>query len=254
MVLKKIIIFLTIIILLFLFVKKPNVESPKNTTIGVANNNDSKILEDLTFGRNVIVVENVTNYKLDILENFDTNLTSGEINEKYNCKLLINGAMFNKSRKPIGLFYLNGKYYEKVNRVDFMDGVVVVDKSGKIGIEKLDNYKFNTDQLLAMQSGPLLLYKGSFETKDNLKNYGRRIMLGVDDKNEVYVIAIFDRGDFNTGPQYSEIKNILNFIKERRGITLQSVINLDGGDASLFINEKFSVKETTLAGSYFCFS
>ncbi|KKR11531.1 MAG: hypothetical protein UT39_C0006G0037 [Candidatus Woesebacteria bacterium GW2011_GWA1_39_21] len=214
---------------------------------------NTNTLDKYLIGDYVVVTRNVTDYKAKVIANFETQLTSSEIIGANQCQVLVNGGLFDEARKPLGLFYLDGKYLGKIKGSTFLNGVVSVDVTGKIDIQKISDSGLDKRKVLLMQAGPIFIYRSSYETPENLKNYGRRIILGKTRTNEVYVIAIFKYDDFGSGPQYTQVENILEALKSKRSIDLTDAVNLDGGNASVFIDDTFSIKESTIVGSFFCF-
>lgn len=200
-----------------------------------------------------VIVDNITTYKLTPVPNFEKEFTSLSIKEKYNCDVLVNGGFYDEQGKPLGTYFLNSKKYSEVKKNSFVNGIFSLDTNGQMEISKVDLFDFTKDYEFYMQSGPLYIISGTIASTDKGNTNARRIIIADDLNNNFYIIVIVDKNNFNSGPNISEASDILLKLKETLNLDIQSAINLDGGNASLFISENYSITESTFAGSFLCF-
>ena len=85
----------------------------------------------------------------------------------------------------------------------------------------------------------------------------RRIVIGKTQANEIYLLAITDEANVNSGPQLADLPTIFHELNQNPILNLKSkflnLINLDGGSASAFYAENgATLTELTSVGSFLC--
>ena len=212
------------------------------------------IKEEIIVGKYKIIVKNVSNYGVKILPNFKEKSTSDLIYEKYNCEILTNGGLYEESGNPLGLYYLDGVYFGNLKNSSIYNGILGLDKSGNYFIENIEKFDGNNDTKFLMQSGPLLIESGISRKVTLPQSHARRIIFAKGVGGEDYVVVLYGLDNYNDGPDFEEVNDILTSLQEKDGITLESALNLDGGNSSVFIDKDFSIKESAMVGSFMCFT
>lgn len=225
---------------------------PSLTPVGLVEKPESKDRE-IEIDGNRIIVTDVTGYKITEIPNFEIKETSDNIMGKYNCNVLINGGFYDTEYNPLGVYFLNGTMSGKIKKTSILNGILSVNSFGVFDISEIDTFDFNKEYQFYMQTGPIYYLMGKPYLNSINKNSGRRIIIAVDDNKNIYVIAMFDKNNYSMGPKYSEVSNYLYSFKEKMNLNIYNAVNLDGGNASLYIDKYYSIKESSLAGSFLCF-
>lgn len=210
--------------------------------------------EEIVIGKYKIIIRNVSNYSVKILPNFKEKSTSDLVYEKYNCEILINGGLYEESGNPLGLYYLDGVYFGNLKESSIYNGILELDKDGKYSIKTIDEYSKSEAYKFLMQSGPLLIDRGITQNTTLLQSHARRIIFAKGTSGEDYIIVLYGMDNYNDGPDFEEVDDILKSLPDQDGIILESALNLDGGNSSVFIDKDFSIKESAMVGSFMCFS
>lgn len=252
---KIILIFIFIFLTLFLLSAKSSKRDEKSEGNYSSDQEVEDIVETLEedFGKYRMLLVNLEKYSFTGIPNFDKSNSSESIIEKYKCKILINGAMYDKFENPLGLYYLNGFIRSDLNKSKIMNGIVSFTESSGFKIEPIEIFDPSKNYTFYMQTGPILIKNGVREVLQNNNNYARRIIFGRDSVNEFYAIAVFDKLNYGEGPNLSETADMIVSLKDRVSIEFEDVVNLDGGNASLFVTDNYSIKESAFSGSYLCF-
>ncbi len=210
--------------------------------------------EEIVIGKYKIIIRNVSNYGVIILPNFKEKSTSDLINEKYNCEILTNGGLYEESGNPLGLYYLDGVYFGKLKNSSIYNGMLELDKNSNFLIDSVNDLGKVEDYKFLMQSGPLLIDGGINKNTTLLHSHARRIIFAKGLSGEDYIVVLYGLNNYNDGPDFQEVNDILVSLEQKNGIVLESALNLDGGNASVFIDRDFSIKESSMVGSFICFT
>lgn len=250
-----------ILIITIFFVIFFNLNKSKNTgQEKVIQNEDmtTEILEnsadEFEINKYRVILKDVTNYKVEIFPNFNTNNTSQNILEKFGCDILVNGGLYEKDGNPLGLYYLNGKYYSKIKASNLYNGILALDDNNNWDILKTKDLQINEDKKYYMQSGPLFIINGILSDISSISSGARRIIFAKDDNYKDYIIIMTVIDNFNLGPELTEIPEILTILNDKHDKSIINAINLDGGNSSLYIDGNYYLKESVFAGSFICFS
>lgn len=185
-----------------------------------------------------------------LIPNFSQKLNSKEIMRINGCKDLINGGFYTQNDKPLGLFYTGGKKYGQVKNSRLLDGFISDPLNGFYEIT------FTQPELSrvswALQNGPVLIYDGTKTDLAIRDDYEARRSVAAVGKGSLYFLTVFTEISLNSGPLLADLPDVLEAISEKEGWDITSAINLDGGSASAFIMEDFSVPELKFIGSALC--
>ncbi len=212
----------------------------------------NKPLEFKVDDRNILVsfvkVEKIDNLKL--IANFSEKLTHTEAKEKYNCQTLVNGGFYTTDYKPTGMFISQYQQMQGFKKSALANGVLSVNDFATPRITP----SVPKDRLrIALQNGPLLI-ENDAEKKLAIKNDtpARRIVAAVTGTNELYFISLSETDSSFMGPKLIDTPTLLTRFEKEINIDIADAINLDGGNASVFISKETNLSSSTLVGSYFC--
>lgn len=143
--------------------------------------------------------------------------------------IVINGAYFLEDFSPAGFLVVNN---EKVGATLFdqdKSGLVVIE-NGKLSIRDLEMFPIQKTEKFeyAMQSFPFLIKNSKPAIASDSGKKAQRTAIGVDAKNNVYVLVVVDQ-------QIS----LYEFMKEiqKLPISFTAVLNLDGGPSTgIYVN------------------
>lgn len=196
--------------------------------------------------------------KISLIPNFKEKEAAFSIADKYGCKSLTNGGFYVQSTQdssystqnsPIGLFVTDSKKIGEFNQNSLFNGFFKISKNEVPLITTegtSDNFR------IALQSGPIL-FKNGFPTKLSILDDkpGRRIVVA-QGENKIYFIAFYNNNSVYLGPNLSDLPELLKMFAQKTKITIINALNLDGGAASAFHTDSFSLPELTPVGSFFC--
>jgi len=251
---KHILIFIILISIFLILVstfKKKNVNKPSNDDIGIQEGNigHSEISGDFVIDNMQIIWTIVNPNNIFLYPNFEERLTAEDAFIKHSCNALINGGFYTSDNKPIGLFVFDNNQISSFQKNSIFNGAFYIDKKSTAFIS--NNY--NNNSRLAIQSGPVYVLnneKQVLETES--KNKSRRMLLGILQDNSVILITIYKNDSVFIGPDFEETQSLLKIIELKLDNNILAAINLDGGTASAFYTNKYSLAELSFIGSYFC--
>lgn len=212
-------------------------------------------------GNHFELVHSENNYRINWAEvalprnilvgtNLEEKRTAKSLFEANQCSALINGGFYTENSDYIGLLYVDGKKLSNESKDSFFNGVFYITKSGEAGIGSGVPLAQIKD---AAQSGPLLVrYRDYQRLKIANDENKRRMVVAINDKNEVILLTIYDPVSVYLGPKLAEVPDILQKFAKEKEITIVDALNLDGGSASAFYTEGVALGEITHIGSYLC--
>ena len=186
--------------------------------------------------------------KLSLGLNLKEKVTGGELYEKNNCDVLVNGGFYSKEGEPIGLFVTEGKTVKRFQQNNLFNGVLGVNKNGQAEIAaKAGEYKE------AVQTGPLLVKDGTYREL-SIKNDEpeRRMVALITGEGKLLFLSFYNPASYYMGPNLEDVPGLLKSFENKTGIEVKDVINLDGGTASALYSEGISLTELRPIGSFFC--
>src|SRR5258708_6429637 len=137
--------------------QKPKAEDFSPTPIGINNS-----IEVDGFTVSWFEIDNIDNLKL--IPNFSEKLSSKEVIQKNNCKLLSNGPFYatnENGNHPLGLFITNGDRFYPWSENSLFDGILSINEMAIPRITRLvPEDKLN----IAIQADPILKENHSFQT------------------------------------------------------------------------------------------
>lgn len=215
---------------------------------------DAETFDEFTIDNLNVILQKISSYQVKVIPNFENKLTSDTVYKEQTCDILTNGGFYDQSNKPLGIFFLDGKQLGKIKSNSFLNGFLSINKSGKFYISKNDDFSPSENLYFYMQSGPLFRYAYTKTLLLNNNPGARRMLIAEDENGEWFIVVIYDQNNLNDGPEFIEMELIFAKISELNGINFKNILNLDGGNASLFINKDHYIKESSFAGSFFCFT
>lgn len=243
---------------LFIFIltssnSKPikQVENNSPTVTPTINLKDNEGSFDINIGENTI--SNDYFYikdpnKIRLFSNLDKQLASDELFNSYNCNYLTNASFYTKENNNIGLFVTNSQTLSPAIENSFFNGYFYVD-NGKAFISKTTP----KNPIIAIQSGPVIVYNSSFESFDlTTDKEARRVLVLLTNNSRVYFLVSYNKNSGYSGPLLSDLKDVINGFTQKTDEEVISAINLDGGSASAFISPSYKLTEIVRIGSLFC--
>lgn len=193
----------------------------------------------------VIRAEDIT-----LHSNLNKTETSVEIMTQQSCDLLINGTFYTTENTHGGLFISEYEEVQPFQRNSTYNSI--------FSINDLDTPRITSlvpqDKLrIALQTGPLLWTNGKPTVlKMKTDKPARRMIAGVTGENKVVFITMYGTKSVFTGPYLEDVPALLSQINDELDLSLADATNLDGGTASVFTTQSFSLPEASSIGSYFC--
>jgi uncharacterized protein YigE (DUF2233 family) len=188
-----------------------------------------------------------------LIPNFEEKKVAKNVFEDSQCTLLINGGFYDRTdsaHSPIGYFEVDGDVASNFQKNKLFDGVLSINKIGTPRITR----DVPIDPLVsAVQTGPILVENDSvLSVSSGADKKARRMVASVTGKNELIFMAVYSADSTFTGPLLADLPEIVNAFEEKTDINIADAINLDGGAASAFFAEDFSLSEFSPVGSFFC--
>ena len=216
----------------------------------------------ITFNQNryAVYLQKINPANLTLIPNFDEKKTSRELIQENNCKAAVNGGFYTQDNKPLGLFITNGKQIQPINEESTLltgffyktidDSLFIATTTFARG--PLFNGVTTSSLSFALQSGPLFTPQTTLKIKDD--EYARRILVGQDENNDFYFIAITEIENIHSGPLLGDVPQIITAVnRQLQTANYELLLNLDGGSASAFIDEKErNLSELVSVGSFLC--
>ena len=156
----------------------------------------------------------------------------------------INANYFDEKRKPLGFLKTGGAEINRnVSKSSLFTGVFAVRASSPFIIHRDEFQSQQADE--ALQSGPLLLYRGSaVEMTRGINRYSRRTILGIDREQRI-VIAVTDA--LLGGLSWAELQEL--FSSPRWQLQTPDLLNLDGGGSAQLYLKTATLEEMILGTS-----
>lgn len=185
---------------------------------------------------------------LSLVPNFTQKRIARSLVESNECNAVINGGFYTTDYQPTGLFMTQEKTLRQAIPNTLLNGYFSIDEKNTASILPSPP---SGPVRLALQTGPILLSSGSpvkLAIRDD--EFARRVGLGVTKDGSIVFFIIYDPENTWIGPKLVDVPNILSKILSH--LTITDAVNLDGGSASAFIRDDFSLQELTVVGSFFC--
>lgn len=185
---------------------------------------------------------------ITLIPNFTQKRTAASLIDNTECNTVTNGGFYTPDNLPTGLFITQGKVLHRALPNALFNGYVAIDEKNVASIfpsPPVDPVR------LALQSGPILVVDGSpikFTIHDD--ESARRVGFAVTNNESVVFFTVYNPENTWSGPKLAEMPTLLTPLITRLGII--DAVNLDGGSASAFIRDDFSLQELTSVGSFFC--
>ncbi|MEK7544107.1 MAG: phosphodiester glycosidase family protein [Patescibacteria group bacterium] len=185
---------------------------------------------------------------LTLIPNFTQKRTARSLIDSDECTYVVSGGFYTKDDQPTGLFSAQGKTIRTSIPNNLLNGFFSMDQNDTASILSSPP---GESVRLALQTGPILFQNGmpvKLAIRDD--EFARRVGLGVMKNGSVVFFIIYDPENTWSGPKLADMPNILSKILPH--LTITDAVNLDGGSASAFIRDEFSLQELTSVGSFFC--
>lgn len=189
-------------------------------------------------------------FNLFLIANFDQKDNAKDVSDAKACKALTNAGFYTTDNQPTGLFISEGVITGKFIPSQLADGILSVNYLGTPRITRV----VPTDTLrVAVQAGPLLKENNAFQKLNLIEDkQARRVVAGVTGSNELYFIVFYSKNSVYNGPLLVDLPGVVQSFEQKSGIVFADAVNLDGGSASAFYADGFSLSELSPVGAFFC--
>lgn len=185
---------------------------------------------------------------LHFYSNLTDQLSSLELIEKHNCSILVNGGFYDKNFMPLGWLISDGQLISKPITSQLFNGYLSISGNNP----SITSFP-PPDVSIGLQTGPLLI-QNTLPLPLEIRNDEprRRLVATITSDQKLLFIAITQNDSLFQGPLLADTPIIVNAIANKLEIPIIHAINLDGGSASTFYNDKVHLKEFSPIGSFFC--
>lgn len=184
------------------------------------------------------------------IANYDEFLPSADVIDSNQCKQLTSAGFYGENDEPLGLVISNGELINSYNSSALFNGVLSIND---FGTPRITRNIPSGNNLNAVQTGPILWENGSQSTLNLSRDkYSRRVVGAVSGNNELYFMVFYDANSAFKGPLLSQAPGLINEINNKLNLNIADAINLDGGTASVFVDEDVALSELSPVGSFWC--
>ena len=169
---------------------------------------------------------------ISLIANFSERIVGEKLAEANNCDLGINGGYYLDSGRPLGLFINNEDSLGRYVKSSIADAFVWQDKAGDLKIVRTIPQNLQFTEFI-FQTGPYIK-PANRPLKVSRDEYARRSLLGKDFQGNLYLISVTSKANLVDGPKLGDIPIIFWQLKQKNLLSLEELINLDGGSASFF--------------------
>lgn len=242
----------TVLVLIFNQIFTQRLNSIKDATIKESKtefkNKLSLIFSDFEYETYWYVVG--SDQEVELHSNLDEKRSATQAKEKYQCNVLVNGGFYDTENNHLGMVKIKDKMISSPRNSLTFDSFLSMspDHVVKIGSDEPEGA-----QLFILQTGPFILDSGEYR-KLSIKNdkYARRVVAGITSDEKFIFLIFVDKTTKLSGPQLSDLPEVLKVFEDKSAIDLSDATNLDGGSASIFITNEIKLTENQLVGSFFC--
>lgn len=189
-------------------------------------------------------------FNLKLIANFDEKENASDVFEAKSCKFLSNAGFYMKDARPAGYFSSEGLALRGFSENILFDGVLSVNY---LGTPRILRGSPDETTRIGVQTGPIIKENNEFKTLNiTTDKQSRRMVAAVTGTNELYFIVFYEGSSAYLGPNLDDMPEVLKTFEEKSGITFADAINLDGGSASAFYTNGFSLSEISPVGAFFC--
>lgn len=212
--------------------------------------NDTKKL--VTVGNSTYaysIIGPVDSIHVSLHSNLPDKLSSQKLKELHTCTSLTSAGFYGTNDRHIGLFMIQDEVLQEQINNDLFHAYVWKTTTGETGIGQLLP---DTAIDFALQSGPLLMTNNKPRTLSmRVDEEARRIAIGTNTSSFVFYV-IFDKDNVFMGPTLEALPDIIYAINAQEKLDVSTVLNLDGGNHSVFLHETTNISEFSPTGSIFC--
>jgi len=250
----------TILILLFVLTRQslppttPPTTLPSLTTIPTSTSTPP---QEITYNQKIYQyyyrqIKPTDTFKL--IPNFtESHQTSSQIIQINDCDFGINGGFYRTDNKPLGYFYANNKQFNVRTASPTFAGLLI-SKNNQFQIDSISNLPTDPKDFdFIFQTGPY--YNLSEPTASFVdQDFDRRHLIATDSQNQFYFFSIFEKDHAFSGPRLQDIPDIFKSKMFRNISQFTTVLNLDGGSASTYLDssQDIKVEELSPIGSFLC--
>lgn len=202
-------------------------------------------LDGLTYG---IAWFSVEPHSLTFIPNYLEKSTSMDVEKNNECQNLTNAGFYDKAGNPLGLVIANGKTINNYQSNNLFNGIFSI-TNGAAHIST--DIPQNADT--AVQSGPIVINDNQLSSLAiNNDEPARRTVVAITSAGKLLFLSLFKPDSNYEGPLLTDLPRHLQTIEGLLKISISDALNLDGGSASAFVTDGFTLRELTNVGGFFC--
>ncbi|HCM37917.1 MAG: hypothetical protein UV61_C0003G0089 [Candidatus Gottesmanbacteria bacterium GW2011_GWB1_43_11] len=186
---------------------------------------------------------------LKLIPNFTSPKTSQTLLSENRCKFGTNAGFYTSNHTPVGLFFIAPNYYNRVVSTSQLVNGFVYKKQKQLSLSEIAPPLDQVD--FVFQSGPLFTPAAKLSIRND--EHTRRVLVGKTENEEVYLLAIVEQDNHNSGPFLSDLPRLTEQFNNTAIKQFTVFINLDGGAASAFFGaDNTRLQELVPIGSFLC--
>ncbi len=191
-----------------------------------------------------------------LINNLEKKVLSAQLMDENKCTTGINGGYYGTDDKPQGWMVIEGKQISRRKTSLLMNGYVYTATGKTLYVS--DRFPGEPVEY-GLQSGPVLMTNGYPHKLSMARDKNARRMVVANSKSgEAFFISVYNPNYLYSGPMMVELPQLIKNLSDREHLDIVTAVNLDGGNASAFINDdqgnQISLFETTMVGSWWCVS
>lgn len=165
------------------------------------------------------------------------------------CQFAINGGFYTTNKTPLGLLKIANQIISQQVNSALLDGYIVSDEQEWLILSQEPNESYPT----VLQTGPHLIIDNLAQSLQIVADEPRRRSVFIKSQNgQPILLTVYANESVFQGPYLKELPELLIKISQQEQIEFSEAINLDGGAASFFLNNKRQLNEFRTVKTLFC--
>jgi uncharacterized protein YigE (DUF2233 family) len=198
----------------------------------------------------VIYAQVNKNQTATLIPNFSPKLSAKNAKAQHECQTITNAGFYAKDDQPIGSFIIGGQSYGNFLTSRTFNGFVSKSLTNDYFIT---DSNFDTPSDWTFQTGPLLiLNKKSLTLKIQDDESARRTVAATNTDNQIILLMFFDENQTTKGPLLANLPKYVSEADRILDLNITSAVNLDGGTASVFLQDADGIPEISNVGAFLC--
>jgi uncharacterized protein YigE (DUF2233 family) len=187
--------------------------------------------------------------KVSLFSNLDRREPSNTLQGSFDCPSIVSAGFYSKENTHIGLFMTNGEVLSNASKNALFNGFFTMSNDNVPSITNISP----SDARFSVQTGPILI-RNSTPLGLSIRNDepARRLVAATTREGNIVFIVVYDERSVFSGPRLGDLPEIVFDMSNNTELDITDAINLDGGSASVFVNQRLNLRELTKIGGFFC--